>query len=84
MSTEYSELYEISELQRSIMIYIGQCAREERDQPVPQKAVIDRMKIDGVKDFTTINALHSLLKKGYIRRAVITSNKTYYVQLRTV
>ena len=83
MSTEYSELYEISELQRSIMIYIGQWAKAEK-QPIPQRAIIERMKIDGIKDFTTINAVHSLLKKGYIRRAVITSNKTFYVQLRTV
>jgi hypothetical protein len=52
--------------------------------PVPLNEIIARMQADGIKSFTTINAINSLLKKGYIRRALTISNKTFFVQLRRV
>jgi hypothetical protein len=39
---------------------------------------------DGIKDFTTVNAINSLLTKGYIRRAEVISNETFYLQIRSV
>ena len=55
-----------------------------KKQPVPKQEIVAFMTKEGIRDFTTANAIKSLLKKGYLRRAVITSNKTYYVQLRTI
>ena len=50
--------------------------------PIPQKEIIEEMKTRGEKSATVIHALHGLLGLGYLRRAGIISNKTYYVQLR--
>lgn len=63
------------------MIIIDKWARENKT-PIGQKEIITNMEKQGVKSYTTINAINSLLKKGYIRRAIITSNKSFYVQLR--
>ena len=80
---DYINLYEVNELQTKIMEFIDKWVHEEKT-PVPQKEIIIEMKRQGVKDFTAVNAINSLLKKGYIRRAVVISNKSYYVQLRRV
>ena len=80
---DYTNLYEVNELQTKIMEFIDKWVHEEKT-PVPQKEIIIEMKRQGVKDFTAVNAINSLLKKGYIRRAVVISNKSYYVQLRRV
>lgn len=54
--------------------------------PVPRNHIISEMKNNGVEDFTTIFSLNSVMSKGYIRRAITTTNqnKTLYVQLRTI
>jgi hypothetical protein len=75
--------WETNELQRSIMRFVDTWAREVKT-PIPRKAIITHMVSVGVKDCTVINALNSLLRKGYIRRAVAISNKTSFVQLRRV
>lgn len=80
---KYSEFSEINLLQRNIMLFVDWWVHEEKTT-IPQKEVILAMRIKGIKSFTTINALNSLLKKGYIRRSVEISNKTRYVQLRRV
>lgn len=82
-STVYVSVNEINKLQTDIMHYIDWWAREEKT-PIPQKQIIIHMKEEGVKDFTTINAVNSLLHKGYIRRAYTISNKTFYVMIRKV
>lgn len=82
-TTKYSNYYEITELQVKIMKVIENWVHTQRT-PIPKRQIIESMKEQGVKDFTTINAITSLLLKGYIRRAIGTSNKTYYVQLRSV
>lgn len=79
--TKYVDFYGITELQREVMLIIDKWARENK-KPIGQKEIITGMNEKGVKSYTTINAINSLLKKGYIRRAVITSNKSFYVQLR--
>jgi len=81
--TKYSEFSEINTLQRNIMLFIDWWVHNEKSC-TPQKEIILAMRIKGTKSFTTINAINSLLKKGYIRRAEIISNKTSYVQLRRV
>ena len=83
MKTKYTNLYEITELQQTIVKYITYWASTEKE-PIPQREIIDEMKRKGKKHSTVVNALNGLLKLGYIRRAVITSNKTYYVQLRRI
>lgn len=81
--TRYADLYGVTRLQRRIMKFVDKWVHEEKT-PIPQKEIVKAMKEAGTKDFTTVNSINSLLKKGYIRRAVTISNKTYYVQLRRV
>jgi hypothetical protein len=84
MRTVYVNLSGINKLQEEIMHFVDWWAKNEKT-PVPRKAIIDKMKESGVKGFTTINALSSLLKKGYIRRTYASyQNKTFYVQIRTI
>jgi len=83
MKTAYTNLSEISELQTAIMRYVAHWARTEKT-PIPLRQVIREMENQSINDFTTIKALEVLLKKGYIRRSVMISNKTSFVQLRSV
>ena len=83
MSTHYIDFYEINELQHNIMVVVDHWVREKKT-PIPHHEIIVEMKRQGIKDFTTVNAIGSLLKKGFIRRAVVVSNKSFYVMLRSV
>ena len=83
MSTVYTNLSEIDELQTNIMRFVGYWARTEKI-PIPLREIIKAMENQSVNDFTTIKAINVLLKKGYIRRAVVISNKSSFVQLRSV
>jgi DNA-binding transcriptional regulator PaaX len=80
-TTVYRDFSEVNKLQTDIMIVVDTWVRTEKT-PIPQKEIIQAMKDAGIKDFTVINAINALLRKGYIRRAYTISNKTYYVQLR--
>jgi len=73
----------LNKLQRDIMFFVDDWARKEKI-PIPRKHIMDEMRSRGIKDFTIVNSLNTLLKNGYIRRAIGTSNKTSYVQLRRV
>lgn len=77
--TVYTNLYEITELQQRIMRYIDSWVHIQKT-PIPRSEIIKGMKDDKAR--TVENAINGLLDLGYIRRAVITSNKTYYVMLR--
>jgi reverse gyrase len=79
--TMYINLSEVNELQTDIMNLIQDWVKNQRT-PVPHKQILILMKEKGVGNPSTVNALQSLLHKGYIRRAVMISNKTFYVQLR--
>lgn len=83
MQTVYIPLIELNTLQTDIMIFIEYWVHKERT-PIPRGEIVKNMKKKGIKDFTTKNAIKSLLTKGYIRRAIITSNKTFYVQCRSL
>ena len=82
--TAYIDICEINKFQTSIMQFVSDWVHQQRT-PVPQKEVIIAMeKLTGRKYYTTVNALNSLLKKGYIRKTFTISNTVHYVQLRTI
>jgi hypothetical protein len=76
-----TNIRDINKVQISVMEVVSDWARQE-DHPIPRKKLISNMEIRGTNQFTVINAIRSLIKKGYIRRAVNMSNTTAYVQLR--
>lgn len=83
MKTLYTNLYDITEIQQTIVKFISYWVSTEKT-PIPQKEIIEEMKRRGRKVSTVVNALNGLLKLGYIRRGEIISNKTFYVQLRKI
>lgn len=83
-NTTYTNLSEVNDLQKGIMIFIEKWVHEKKT-PIPLKEIIGCMESESkIKSYTTIKALNELLKKGYIRRAYTISNKTFFVQLRRV
>lgn len=83
MKTVYANLSEIDGLQTKIMQHISVWVHKERE-PIPLKTIITEMENQGIKQQTTIKAINILIKKHYIRRAITISNKTSFVQLRTI
>lgn len=83
VKTAYTNLHDITELQKKIVKFIIYWVATE-NTPVPQKEVIAEMKRKGRNSSTVVNALNGLLRLGYLRRAEIISNKTFYVLLRTI
>lgn len=79
--TDYVNFSDINDLQRRIMIVVNDWVHIEKT-PIPLSEIMKSMDDQGVKDFTTIKAIQVLLKKGYIRRAIIISNKRSYVMLK--
>lgn len=73
----------ISDLQVRIMEFVTIWARTKK-VPIPRKEVVKEMEKQGVGYFTITNALRALSNKGYLRKAVTTSNTTSYVQLRGI
>jgi hypothetical protein len=84
MQTEYTNLVELTDLQKKVMVYIQDWARNKKTL-VPQKAVVKQMKLEGMKEATILNILNVLQTNYYIRRACTgAQNRTFYVQLRTI
>lgn len=81
--TEYTNLREINDTQTRIMQFVDLWVHDKKTT-VPLRWIIVQMEKAGTKDQTTIKAVRVLLKKGYIRRSAMISNKTYFVQLRRV
>ena len=79
----YINVSEVNKLQTDIMIFIQDWVKNQKT-PVPHKQILINMKICGTGFPSTVNAINSLITKGYIRRAVMISNKTYYVQIRRI
>lgn len=79
----YISISEINELQEKIMYFVDSWAREKRTV-IPFREIIIFMKKSGTSEPTTRNAINALVRKKYIRRAVTSSNKTFFVQLRKV
>jgi predicted transcriptional regulator len=84
MSSVYTDYFRINKLQTDIMIFITDWVHTEKT-PVPYHEIVVYMNKTQEKGEPTVaNALHCLLEKGYIRKAYLSSNKTFYVQLRTL
>lgn len=81
--TLYLNFEEVNDLQTRIMVFVSWWVKTEKT-PIPQKKIVEEMTRQGVIECTTINALNSLLKKGYIRRAHTISSKRTYVQCRFI
>ena len=79
----YISFCDLTHLQQDIMRYIGEWVRTEKS-PIPLKEIIEHMKKKGTKPPTTTFAINGLLIKGYLRRACIISNKSYFVMLRSI
>ena len=65
------------------MRVVADWARKEKT-PIPRKEIMKAMGEKGTKSFTIINALNALMRKGYIRKGFVISNKTYFVMLKSV
>lgn len=75
---------DINALQTNIMIFVKDWGRKI-NAPVPQKEIIRFMTINGVKSYTALNAINSLLTKGYLRRAYSPkANVSLYVMIRNI
>lgn len=74
---------EIDELQMDIMEFVGDWVRKKKT-PVPLKEILSGMQAQGVNKNSTIYSIKILVSKGYIRRAYTISNKTFFVQLKSV
>ena len=83
MITYYEDFVEINPLQTDIMKFIGIWVHEKKT-PVPRKEIIKQLQSKGINMPTTRRAIYSLIRKGYIREAVMISNTTAYVQLRSL
>jgi uncharacterized protein (DUF488 family) len=76
---------EVNELQKNILIVVDKWVREKKT-PVPRQRIISELENQGVKSYTTINAINSVIKKGFIRKSCVHTDmtKTSYVQLATI
>ena len=79
----YVDLSDINSLQHDIMAFVQVWVKEKKT-PIPHRETLHAMEERGVKVPTTIKALGVLLRKGYLRRAVTTGNKSFYVQIRSI
>lgn len=75
---------DINDLQMAIMVFVKKWANTQKT-PIPQKEIILNIREYGVKSYTILNAIKSLIEKGYIRRAYSEQqSRTFYVQIRNV
>lgn len=79
----YISLSELNKLQTTIIVFIDTWVHEKKT-PVPLKEIIANMEAQNENKNNVIYSLKVLIKKGYIRRSDAISNKTYFIQLRTV
>ena len=79
---EYYTSY-INPLQRQIMLVVGGRARTYPD-PVTQKYILWLIGRKGIPEATTKAALQSLVRRGYIRRAIKFKGGAAYVQIRFI
>lgn len=73
----------LNTLQSMVMGFVETWIRLH-NTPVPQKAIVEAMLREGVHDYTTLNALKSLQRKGYLKRSEMLSKAKKYIQLKRV
>lgn len=77
-------LIDITPIQLSIMVFVKEWANEQKT-PIPRQEIIRHMTIKKVKNCSILNAINSLVTKGYIRRAYSEqTNHTKYVMIRNI
>lgn len=79
----YVDLEDLSVLQIDIMHFVQEWVKTNKT-PVSQKDIVHNMEEKGIKNYTVANALGFLVKRGYIRRAYVVSNKTFYVLIKKI
>ena len=72
-----------NKLQREIMVFIDEWVNEN-DFPISRSSIVSEMVSRGFKGFTVSNSLNSLQKKGFIKKSSVRSNKTSYIQLKSI
>jgi hypothetical protein len=73
----------LDDLQKRIMEFVSKWVREKKTT-VPRSEIIKHFVKEGVKFPTIRLALYALIRKGFIRESYAISNKTTYVQLRSI
>lgn len=81
--TLYVGIQDINESQTKILRFVNVWVHEKKT-PIPLKEIIEDMKKQGIERPTVVYSIKILLQKGYMRRAVTISNKSSYVQLKTI
>jgi hypothetical protein len=79
----YTDIKALSKTQIKIMKIVDGWVHCQKTA-IPRSEIVGQLKKQNVGEPTTVNALNGLLEKHYLQRAVIISNKTYYVKLRGV
>ena len=74
---------DLNESEISIMQFVDWWVHEKKT-PIPRAKIVEKMQEEGVGMSTTRQRIYNLIKKGYLREAVTVSNKTLYVQLRSI
>jgi len=83
MTAVYVNYFEVNELQTKVMRFVDWWVREKKT-PTPHQEIVKELLKDNIPDYSVKQAIKTLIKNGYLRRAYTVSNKTYYVQLRRI
>lgn len=75
---------DINQLQLDIMRLVDAWVRSEKTPVSHKYLMVEISRNEGIGDNTIKAAIRILVKKGYLRKAIVTSNKTFYVQCRGV
>ena len=81
--TDYVDLEVLTQTQLKIMEIVEDWVKTEKT-PIPKTKIVTEMKEKGVVEATTQFGLLGLVKRSYLRKAIIVSNRAYFVQLRRV
>jgi len=74
---------DVNILQSQVMKIVDSWVREKKT-PIPHRFILNELKSQGVLEVTAKAAIRVLVNKGYIRKAIILSNRAFYVQLRSI
>lgn len=56
---------------------------KNNNEPIPKKELFKRLINKDISESTIRHGITALLKQGYIRRAAIVSNQSFYILIRT-
>lgn len=62
---------------------ISDWARKEKT-PIPKKELFKGLVLADISESTARKSIASLVKKGNIRRAIISSNQSFYVLVKSI